>query len=67
MDPDVNLVDEFDRIKQAKEAFTVDDLCFGNSIKLKEFHDEVFSYGFKDKPRYDYLRDLLQNMCTKRS
>ena len=67
VDYDVNLIDEFNRIRQAKEAFTVDDLCFDNSIKLKEFHDEVFSYGFKDKPRYDYLRELLQNLCIKGS
>ena len=36
-------------------------LCYGDSKDLETFMKEVMSYGFKDRPNYDYLRSLLKN------
>jgi len=42
----------------------VADLCFGNTKELSSFMKEVFSYRFKDTPRYDYLIDLLLDLIN---
>jgi len=49
-------------IKEAKSSQRVKDVCFDNTKELSKFMREVFSYHFKDTPRYDYLRSLLQNL-----
>ena len=41
---------------------SLEELCYDNTEDLKEFMTEVFSYRFKDTPRYDYLRDILVSL-----
>ena len=62
MDSQVDVTEELNRIKLAKKSLKVDDLCFGESKDLADFHNEVFSYEFKDEPKYDYLRRLLNEL-----
>ena len=57
---DVN--QEFQHIRDVKIKQRTHDLCFGNTKGLTNFKREVFSYRFKDEPRYDYLRDLLTQL-----
>ena len=52
-------------IKEAKTSQRVKDVCFDNTRELSKFMREVFSYHFKDTPRYDYLRSLLQNLIEE--
>lgn len=52
----------FERIKEAKSRLRSRDLCTGRSRKLKEFKKEIFSYHFKDEPRYGVLREMLNNL-----
>ena len=39
-----------------------DDLCYENSKRLQAFKKEVFSYQFKDKPNYELLRTMLEEL-----
>ena len=55
-------IDELRRIKLAKEKHTTADLCFGPSADLVDFKNEVFSYGFNDQPRYDFLKGILSSL-----
>ena len=50
---------ELNRIKKLKAALKTKDLCFGTSECLSDFKKEVFSYRFKDEPRYNHLREIL--------
>ena len=59
-----NRFKEMQRIKTVKLSLKPKDLCFGTSSDLNEFMIEVFSYQFKDKPNYHYLRDLLRKAKT---
>ena len=54
-------------IKEAKTSQRVKDVCFDNTRELSKFMREVFSYHFKDTPRYDYLRSLLHNLIEEKS
>lgn len=58
---DGNKNSEFKKILEMRKIEEPKDLCFDNTQGLAEFHSEVFSYRFKDEPRYDYLRGLLKN------
>lgn len=53
---------QFNTIRNVKQSERRRDLCFGNTSELSKFMKEVFSYRFKDTPRYDYLRELLRDL-----
>ena len=65
MDTHVDVAEELNRIKLAKQSLKVDDFCYSDSMDLASFYKEVFSYEFKDEPRYDYLRTLLLEQWNK--
>ena len=56
---------QFNTIRNVKQNEGLHDICFGNTADLGKFMKEVFSYRFKDTPRYDYLRNLLQKLIVK--
>ena len=56
---------EFQIIRDVKMKQRTADICFGNTKGLSTFKREVFSYRFKDEPRYEYLRDLLSQLLAK--
>lgn len=56
---------QFRTIKAVKESQRLRDVCFDNTSELSAFMREVFSYRFKDTPRYDYLRSLLQGLIEE--
>ena len=56
IDNKVDKNEQFKKIKEAKESQRLRDVCFDNTRELSKFMREVFSYRFKDTPRYDYLR-----------
>lgn len=56
---------QFTKIRDVKQSQRLGDLCFGNTKSLSRFMREVFSYRFKDTPRYDYLRGLLQDLISQ--
>lgn len=56
---------QFNTIRNVKMSQKLSDLCFDNTKKLSKFMREIFSYRFKDTPRYDYLRDLLKDLITQ--
>ena len=37
-------------------------ICEGETEELSHFMQEVFSYGFKDKPNYEKLSNILRNL-----
>ena len=45
-----------------REGQTKSDLCFGPSAELNQIYDEVFSYNFEDKPDYDEIRAIFQEI-----
>lgn len=56
-----NRHDTFVEIRDSKLAHDIESLCdekFGTE-DLEDFVREVFSYRFKDKPRYGVLREIL--------
>lgn len=48
-------IKRFDIVRQAREVESSQDLCFGNTEDLLDFHKEVFKYQFKDQPNYKLL------------
>ena len=55
-------VDILLKLSKEKKNLGSKDLCFGPSKELYEFKKEVLGYGFKDEPRYDYLKSLLEDI-----
>ena len=58
---------EFQMIRDAKMKQRTNDICFGNTKGLSTFKREVFSYRFRDEPRYEFLRDLLSQLLLQES
>lgn len=56
---------QFKTIRDVKFKYRASDLCCDNTKELIRFMREVFSYRFKDTPRYDYLRGLLRELLEK--
>jgi hypothetical protein len=51
--------DAFKLARNAKETHTISDLCCKNAQVMTKFAKEVFSYNFKETPKYDKLRKIL--------
>jgi len=56
---------QFRTIKAAKESQRLKDVCFDNTSELSQFMREVFSYRFKDTPRYEFLRNMLKELIEE--
>lgn len=56
--------DSFKSIRDAKLSHTLEDLCNeqDGTADLIEFLQECFSYRYKDRPKYDKLRAILQGL-----
>ena len=48
-------------VKQKKLSISLDDLCYSLAPQMKEFMTYTYNLGNKDKPNYNYLRQLLLN------
>ena len=61
--------ESFRRIRDAKLSYKLKDLCneADGTAELEEFVREVFGYRFKDEPKYDRLRKLLNRLFKKYS
>ena len=53
---------EFKKILKVRQNQTSSDLCSDNTKHLYTFKKEIFSYHFKDKPNYEKLRNILENL-----
>ena len=59
-----NRHDTFIEIRDAKVAHDIEELCNEKlgTEDLEDFVREIFSYRFKDKPRYGVLREILVSL-----
>ena len=66
--PGINLTEDsdpytlFNTIKQVRQSQKTSDLCFDETEALTEFREEIIHYGFKDKPDYNKLRAILEEL-----
>lgn len=49
-------------IRQVRLTENPEQYCLENSIDLLWFQQEVFSYRFKDRPNYDLLKAILEDL-----
>ena len=56
--------ESFRRIRDAKLSYKLKDMCneSDGTAELEEFVREIFSYRYKDEPRYDKLRKILTSL-----
>ena len=59
--------EQFTAVMQARLSQKTRDLCFGNTASLENFKREVFSYRFQDKPNYEKLSGMLNDLTVVRS
>lgn len=52
-------------LRKKKKEHTLAELCSGRSSDLGEFIREVFSYRFQDRPNYEKLSNMLQELVRK--
>ena len=57
--------EQFMVIRDAKQDHRTADLCFENTQDLADLRREIFSYRFKDQPRYSLLRKMLWKLREK--
>lgn len=57
--------EQFMVIRDAKQEHRTADLCFENTQDLADLRREIFSYRFKDKPRYSLVRKMLWKLRQK--
>ena len=53
----------FDNIKKIRLSTTIDTLCEGLPLEIKEFIKYSQNLSFIETPNYNYLRDLLNNIA----
>ena len=54
-----------DLVVESKQQTSTRDLCYGLPLELQTFLDYSRSLSFNDKPNYDYLRSLFNNLLLR--
>lgn len=51
----------FKQARFAKMNYTLDSLCDGRAACMKDFVKEAYDLGSQEKPKYNLMKELLQN------
>ncbi|KAJ3452796.1 tau-tubulin kinase 1 [Anaeramoeba flamelloides] len=55
-----------DQISEVKKMYTNPDICSDFPEQFTKFYQHLDSLEYEDKPNYDYLRKLLNDICIDR-